>query len=61
MAKKQIGLICSMTYYEMKLMVAVLTRIILDNELRGEHTKRRINDLIFKLNDMLTKQKYFKC
>ena len=33
MAKRKIGLICSLTYYEMKLVVAVFSRIILDNEL----------------------------
>jgi len=50
------GVICSMSYYEMKLMTAVLSRILLDNEVRGEHTKKRITTLISKLNNMLTKQ-----
>jgi len=56
MSKKEIGVICSMTYFEMKMMVAVLSRILLDNEIRGEHTKKRIFNLISKLNGMLTKQ-----
>jgi hypothetical protein len=50
------GVICSMSYYEMKLMTAVLSRILLDNEIRGEHTKKRITTLISKLNSMMTKQ-----
>jgi hypothetical protein len=50
------GVICSMSYYEMKLMTAVLSRILLDNEIRGEHTKKRILNLISKLNNMMTKQ-----
>ena len=61
MPKRKIGLICSLTYYEMKLVVAVFSRIILDNELKGAHTKKRIHDLIYKFNDMLTKQKHLKC
>jgi hypothetical protein len=40
----------------MKMMTAVLSRILLDNEIRGEHTKKRIYSLIGKLNGMLTKQ-----
>jgi hypothetical protein len=56
MAKREIGVICSMSYYEMKMMTAVLSRILLDNEIRGEHTKKRIYSLIGKLNGMLTKQ-----
>ena len=56
MAKREIGVICSMTYFEVKMMVAVLSRILLDNEIRGEHTKKRIFNLIHKLNGMLTKQ-----
>ena len=56
MAKREIGVICSMSYYEMKLMTAVLSRILLDNEIRGEHTKKRIYTLIGKLNNMMTKQ-----
>jgi len=55
---REIGVICSMSYYEMKMMVAVLSRILLDNEIRGEHTKKRIFNLISKLNGMLTKQGY---
>jgi hypothetical protein len=54
--KKDTGVICSMSYYEMKMMTAVLSRILLDNEIRGEHTKKRIYSLIGKLNGMLTKQ-----
>ena len=50
------GVICSMSYHEMKLMTAVLSRILLDNEVRGEHTKKRITNLISKLNNMITKQ-----
>ena len=53
---RNIGVICSMSYYEMKLMTAVLSRILLDNEVRGEHTKKRIYSLIGKLNNMMTKQ-----
>ena len=54
--RKDTGVICSMSYYEMKMMTAVLSRILLDNEIRGEHTKKRIYSLIGKLNGMLTKQ-----
>jgi len=56
MARQDVGVICSMSYYEMKLMTAVLSRILLDNEIRGEHTKKRITTLISKLNNMMTKQ-----
>lgn len=56
MAKREVGVICSMSYFEMKMMVAVLSRILLDNEVRGENTKKRIFNLISKLNGMLTKQ-----
>jgi len=56
MARQDVGVICSMSYYEMKLMTAVLSRILLDNEVRGENTKKRIFNLISKLNGMLTKQ-----
>jgi hypothetical protein len=56
MAKKDVGIICSMTYYEMKLMTCALSRILLENEVRGENTKKRIFNLISKLNNMLTKQ-----
>jgi hypothetical protein len=56
MAKQDVGVICSMTYYEMKLMTCALSRILLENEVRGENTKKRIFNLISKLNNMLTKQ-----
>ena len=56
MARNNVGVICSMSYYEMKLMTAVLSRVLLDNETRGENTKKRITTLIGKLNNMLTKQ-----
>ena len=56
MAKQDLGVICSMTYYEMKLMTCALSRILLENEVRGENTKKRIFNLISKLNNMLTKQ-----
>ena len=56
MQKREAGVICSMSYHEMKMMTAVLSRILLDNEVRGEHTKKRIFNLISKLNGMLTKQ-----
>jgi len=56
MAKRDVGVICSMTYYEMKLMTCALSRILLENEVRGENTKNRIFNLISKLNNMLTKQ-----
>ena len=56
MARKDVGVICSMTYYEMKLLTVSLSRILLENEVRGENTKKRIFTLISKLNNMLTKQ-----
>jgi hypothetical protein len=56
MAKRDVGVICSMTYYEMKLMTCALSRILLENEVKGENTKKRIFNLISKLNNMLTKQ-----
>ena len=56
MTKRDVGVICSMTYYEMKLMTCALSRILLENEVRGENTKKRIFNLISKLNNMLTKQ-----
>jgi hypothetical protein len=56
MARKDVGVICSMTYYEMKLLTVSLSRILLENEVRGENTKKRIFTLIGKLNNMLTKQ-----
>jgi hypothetical protein len=56
MARQDVGVICSMTYYEMKLMTCALSRILLENEVRGENTKKRIFNLISKLNNMMTKQ-----
>jgi len=58
MAKKEIGVICSMSYYEMKLMVNVLTDRLEDNEVMGVNTKKSITNLIYRLNDMLTKQEH---
>jgi hypothetical protein len=58
MAKKDIGVICSMSYYEMKLMVCLLTDRLEDNEVMGINTKKGITNLIYRLNDMLTKQNY---
>lgn len=55
MQKKEVGVICSMSYFEMKLMVHSLSRTLLENEIRGDYTAR-IHALIYKLNDMLTKQ-----
>ena len=45
-----------MSYYEMKLMTCALSRILLENEVRGINTKKSITTLISKLNNMLTKQ-----
>ena len=45
-----------MSYYEMKLMTCALSRILLENEVRGINTKKSITNLINKLNGMLTKQ-----
>ena len=56
MARQDVGVICSMSYFEMKMFVAVLSKVLLENELRGENTKKRIYSLISKLNNMLTKQ-----
>jgi hypothetical protein len=56
MARKDVGVICSMSYYEMKLMTCALSRILLENEVRGINTKKSITTLISKLNNMLTKQ-----
>jgi hypothetical protein len=50
------GVICSMSYFEMKMLVACLSKILLENEVRGENTKKRIFNLISKLNNMMTKQ-----
>ena len=56
MQKKQVGLICSMSYYEMRLLVGCMTKILLDNEVQGISTKKSITNLIGKLNMMITKQ-----
>ena len=56
MANRKIGVICSMSFFEMRLLVACLTKILLDNEIRGINTKKRITSLIDKLNGMLIKQ-----
>ena len=56
MARQDVGVICSISYYEMKLMTCALSRILLENEVRGEHTKKRIYSLIGKLNNMMSKQ-----
>ena len=56
MARQDVGVICSMSYFEMKMLVACLSKILLENEVRGEHTKKRVTTLISKLNNMLTKQ-----
>jgi hypothetical protein len=56
MARQDVGIICSLTYFEMKMLVACLSKILLENEVRGENTKKRITTLISKLNNMLTKQ-----
>jgi len=53
--KKDIGVICSMSYYEMKLVINSLSRTLLENEIKNEYTAR-IHSLIEKLNNMLTKQ-----
>ncbi len=56
MQKREVGLICSMSYYEMRLLVNCMTKILLDNEVQGINTKKRITSLIDKLNGMITKQ-----
>ena len=56
MARQDVGVICSLTYFEMKMLVACLSKILLENEVRRENTKKRITTLISKLNNMLTKQ-----
>jgi hypothetical protein len=56
MARQDVGVICSMSYFEMKMLVAVLSKVLLENEVRGENTKKRIFNLISKLNNMLTRQ-----
>ena len=56
MARQDVGVICSLKYFEMKMLVACLSKILLENEVRGENTKKRITTLISKLNNMLTKQ-----
>ena len=50
------GVICSLSFFEMKMLVACLSKILLENEVRGEHTKKRITTLIGKLNNMMSKQ-----
>ncbi len=45
-----------MSYYEMRLLVSCMTKILLDNEVQGISTKKSITNLIGKLNGMLTKQ-----
>ena len=56
MQKREVGVICSMSYYEMRLLVGCMTKILLDNEVQGISTKKSITNLIGKLNGMLTKQ-----
>jgi hypothetical protein len=56
MARSNVGVICSLSFFEMKMLVACLSKILLENEVRGKHTKKRITTLISKLNNMLTKQ-----
>ena len=56
MQKKEVGVICSMSYHEMRLITAVLNRTILDAEVKGENTKKRIGYLLEKLNSMMIKQ-----
>ena len=56
MARQDVGVICSLSFFEMKMLVACLSKILLENEVRGENTKKRITTLISKLNNMLTKQ-----
>ena len=56
MQKKEVGVICSMSYHEMRLITAVLNRTILDAEVKGENTKKRIGYLLEKLNGMMIKQ-----
>ena len=45
-----------MSFNEMRLLVGCMTKILLDNEVKGINTKKRITNLIDKLNGMLTKQ-----
>jgi hypothetical protein len=56
MGRSNVGVICSLSFFEMKMLVACLSKILLENEVKGEHTKKRITTLITKLNNMLTKQ-----
>jgi len=56
MGRKNIGVICSMTYMEMKILVHVLTDKLEDNEVMGINTRKGIINLIYRLNNMLTKQ-----
>jgi len=56
MARKDIGVICSMTYMEMKILVHVLTDKLEDNEVMGITTRKGILNLIYRLNNMITRQ-----
>lgn len=56
MDNRKVGVICSMSFNEMRLTVGCLTKILLDNEVKGINTKKRITNLIEKLNGMLIKQ-----
>ena len=60
MANREVGVICSMSFNEMRLLVGCMTKILLDNEVKGVNTKKRITNLIEKLNGMLTKQGFKK-
>jgi hypothetical protein len=39
MARQDVGVICSMSYHEMKMLVSSSLKNLLENEVRGEHTK----------------------
>jgi hypothetical protein len=60
MANREIGVICSMSFNEMRLLVGCMTKILLDNEVKGINTKKRMTNLIEKLNGMLSKQGFKK-
>ena len=60
MANREIGVICSMSFNEMRLLVGCMTKILSDNEVKGINTKKRMTNLIEKLNGMLTKQGFKK-
>lgn len=49
-----------MSFNEMRLLVGCMTKILLDNEVKGINTKKRMTNLIEKLNGMLTKQGFKK-